>query len=304
MTVDEVADDLYGRPPGEFVAARDEQVKAARAAGDKHLAAEIAALRKPTVAAWTVNMLVRAAPEEVAALLRLGEQLRTAQRELSGAQLRSLTRQRRQVVDALAERAGEIAAEHGHPVTAAVLRQVGETLTAALADPEVAGRVRAATLASAASYAGFGPVGPDLAVVRDEQEKSEGRPEPGSRGRKAPAKRSETGGSKEEQRRAREAEKRRVREQEKLRAAVERARTALEAAEASARQAAEDLRRSEQRVAQLREDLAAAEEQHSFARRADRAARSRVRSATVELERAQRRSETGGAHSALADRRR
>ncbi|MGI5217793.1 hypothetical protein [Nocardia sp. CA-290969] len=290
MTVDDVADDLYGRPPGEFVAARDEQVRAAKAAGDKQLAAAIAALRKPTVAAWTVNMLVRAAPEEVAALLRLGEQLRTAQRELSGAQLRSLTRQRRQVVDALAERAGEIATEHGHPVTEAVLRQVGETLTAALADPDVAGRVRAATLASAASYAGFGPVGPDLAVVRDEQEQSRARPDRGPRGPKTRAKAPADGRSKDEERRAREEEKRRAKEEEERRAAVERARAALAAAELDARQAAEELRRSEQRVAELRDDLAAAEEQHRFARQADRTARSEVRSATIELERAQRRS--------------
>lgn len=290
MTVDEVADDLYGRPPGEFVAARNERVQAAKAAGDKQLAAAIAALRKPTVAAWTVNMLVRTAPEEIAALLRLGEQLRTAQRELSGAQLRSLTRQRRQVVDALADRAGEIAAEHGHPATEAVLRQVGETLTAALADPEIADKVRAATLSSAASYAGFGPVGPELAVVRDEKAQPRARPEKAARGRKAPAEPAAGGRSKQEERRARADEKRRAREAEKLRAAVEQARAALETAEAGARQATEELRRSEQRVAELRDDLAAAEDRHRFARQAERAARSEVRSATVELERARRRS--------------
>ncbi|WP_280437939.1 hypothetical protein [Nocardia carnea] len=280
MSLGEVAADLYGRTPAEFVAARDEQVRAAKAAGDKELAAGIAALRKPTVAAWTVNMLVRAAPDEVAALLRLGADLRTAQRELSGKQLRSLTAQRRQVVDALAARAGAIAAEHGRTVTETVLRQVGETLTAALADPEVADRVRTATLASAANYAGFGAVGPDLTVVREDDDTAETRDKP--RGQK-------TSGTRAGGARTDDEARRRAREAEELLAAEQQARTALEAAEHEARRAAEELRRCEERLAQLRAELAAAEEQHRFARQAERAARQEVRSATTELERARRR---------------
>lgn len=283
MSLGEVAADLYGRTPAEFVAARNEQVRAAKAAGDKELAADIAALRKPTVAAWTVNMLVHAAPDEVEALLRLGADLRTAQRELSGKQLRSLTAQRRQVVDALAARAGAVAAEHGQQVTDAALRQVGETLTAALADPEIAERVRTATLASAANYAGFGPVGPDLTVVREDEDTAEAHDEP--RGRKTSAKRA--GGKRSDDDEAR----RRQRRAEELRAAEQQAQRALEAAEHDARQAAEDLRRSEERLAELRADLAAAEEQQRFARQAERAARHEVRSATAELERARRRLE-------------
>ncbi|MFI5717293.1 hypothetical protein [Nocardia sp. NPDC051750] len=281
MTLDEVAADLYGRMPGEFVAARSEQARAAKEAGDKKLAADIGALRKPTVAAWAVNMLVRAAPGEVEALLRLGDELRTAQRELSGEQLRVLTRQRRQVVDALAGRAGEVAGEHGHPVTDAVLRQVGETLTAALADPEVAEKVRTATLASAASYAGFGPVEPDLSVVRDDDADTESAtPRPKTAVRKGAAKRTPSGQGEEESGRARN---------EELQAAVEAAVTAVDTAEQEARRAGEDLRRSEERVAELRADLAAAEDRHRFARNAERAARQEVRAATTELERARRR---------------
>ncbi|MBF6348354.1 hypothetical protein IU448_04895 [Nocardia flavorosea] len=283
MRVGDVAADLYGRTPAQFVAARNEQVRAAKAAGDMKLAADIAALRKPTVAAWTVNMLVRAAPDEVAALLRLGADLRTAQRELSGKQLRSLTAQRRQVVDALAARAGAVAAEHGQPATDAVLRQVGETLTAALADPEVAERVRTATLASAANYAGFGPVGPDLAVVREDEDAAGAGDKP--RGRRAATNRPRAKRSDDEQ------AQHRARREEELRAAQRRARSALDAAEHDARQAAEELRRSEGRLAELRAELAAAEEHHRFAQQAERAARRDVRSATTELERAQRKSE-------------
>lgn len=283
MSLGDVAADLYGRTPAEFVAARNEQVRAAKEAGNKELAADIAALRKPTVAAWTVNMLVRAAPDEIAALLRLGADLRTAQRELSGKQLRSLTAQRRQVVDALAARAGTVAAEQGQPVSDAVLRQVGETLTAALADPEIAERVRTATLASAANYSGFGPVAPGLTVVREDEDTAEAQDEP--RRRKTSAKRAD--GKRPDDGEAR----RRERRVEELRAAEQQAQSALEAAESDARQAAEELRRSEERLAELRADLAAAEEQHRFARQAERAARQEVRSATTELERARRRLE-------------
>ncbi|NKY32413.1 hypothetical protein HGA13_04895 [Nocardia speluncae] len=283
MNLGEVAADLYGRTPAEFVAARNEQVRAAKESGAEKLAADIAALRKPTVAAWTVNMLVRTAPDEVAALLRLGVDLRTAQRELSGKQLRLLTAQRRHVVDALAARAGTVAAEHGQPVTAAVLRQVGETLTAALADPEVAERVRTATLASAANYAGFGPVGSGLSIVRADEGTAGSREKP--RGRKTSAKHAEA-------KRSDDDEQRRVaREAAELRAAEQQARRALEAAEHDARLAAEELRRGEERLAELRTELAAAEEEHRFARQAERATRYEVRSAATALERARRRLE-------------
>ncbi|MGW0181428.1 hypothetical protein [Nocardia sp. NPDC003345] len=278
MSLGEVAAGLYGLAPGEFVAARTERARAATAAGDRELAAAIGALRKPTVAAWAVNALVRAVPDEVDALLGLGEQLRTAQRELSGDRLRLLTRQRRQVVDALTARAGEVAAERGQPVSAAVLRQVGETLTAALADPGVAEGVRTATLAAAATYEGFGPVDPDLTVVRDESEAVDTA---------SPRRKSRTERAGESGEAARQAEERR--RAERSRAAEEQARADLDTAEQRARAAADDLRRTESRVGELRDELAAAEDRHRFARQADRAARDAVRAATTEWERARRR---------------
>src|SRR5690242_10980815 len=52
----EIAERLYAAEPHLFVAGRDAAVAAARAAGDTRGAAAIAALRKPTVAAWLVNL--------------------------------------------------------------------------------------------------------------------------------------------------------------------------------------------------------------------------------------------------------
>ncbi|WP_058855652.1 hypothetical protein [Nocardia jinanensis] len=281
MSLGEVAADLYGVAPGDFVAVRDARARAAGESGDRELAAAITALRKPTVAAWAVNMLVRAAPGDVEALLRLGADLRTAQRQLSGERLRELTRQRRQAVDALAVRAGEVVAGHGRPVSEAVLRQVSETLTAALADTETAERVRAGTLAAAVSYAGFGPVEPDLSVVREE-------PKPAGTG--SPRKTKRTAESAADRDREPRAEARRVREQERARAAETAAQETLAAVEQEARQAADHLGATEARLAELRAELTTVEAQHRFARNADRAARDAVRAATVELERARRRS--------------
>ena len=52
----EVADRLYGLSPGDFTAARDAEAKAL--AADKGIAARVKALRKPSIAAWAINLLV------------------------------------------------------------------------------------------------------------------------------------------------------------------------------------------------------------------------------------------------------
>lgn len=166
MDLADVAAQLYGLDPVEFVNARASRVKAARTAGRRDLAAQIAALRKPSLAGWVVNIAAREFPDDVGALLELGAALRIAQRTLSGGELRRLTAQRQQVVRALVRKAGEGAARHGHPVTEATLREVSQTLHAALADPIVAEQVRAGTLVSAITYSGFGA--PGLAAVPDE----------------------------------------------------------------------------------------------------------------------------------------
>jgi hypothetical protein len=164
MDLDRVAAELYALPPEEFTAARDRQVRAARAAGQGALAAGIRALRKPTQGAWVVNLLARERSEALSALLDLGASLREAQHKLQGDELRRLSAQRSQVVGALAQEAAEVAAAAGRAPTPAVLREVGQTLDAALADPAAADAVRAGRLASALSYAGFGTPAEEGAV--------------------------------------------------------------------------------------------------------------------------------------------
>ena len=149
--------DLYALPPEEFTAARTAQVKAARAAGDRDLAARLGALRRPTASAYAVNALVRAEPELVAQVVALGAQLGQAQGGGDAAALRALGEQRRQLLEAVTDRAAEAV---GGALSPTARLEVTGTLEAALADPASAEAVRSGRLVRALSYAGFG--GADL----------------------------------------------------------------------------------------------------------------------------------------------
>jgi BMFP domain-containing protein YqiC len=156
MNLAQVADELYALTPTEFRAARDERAAQARASGDADLAGAIRKLRRPTVSAWLVNLLVREAAAQVGELLELGGALREAQQALDGDRLRELSAQRRQLVTAITQDVKRLAERAGQPVSAQTEREVRDTLEAALADPDVADAVRSGRLASALSYAGLG----------------------------------------------------------------------------------------------------------------------------------------------------
>lgn len=161
--VDRAAAELYALDPGEFTARRQALVAAAREAGEREAAAQIAALRRPTRAAWVVNRLSRENPELTAEFATLADQLRSAHLALDGAQLRELSKERRRLIDA-ATVAAYAAAGIATP-TAALRDEVTATLGAVLADPDIAARFNTATLVTAEDQSGFGPGGPQLASV-------------------------------------------------------------------------------------------------------------------------------------------
>ena len=149
------AGELYAADPDEFVERRGALAARARTAGDARAAKSIAALRKPTRSAWVLNQLSRAEPGATSQLERLGDELREAQQALDGTAIRELSVQRRRLIGALARRAFEAC---GMPAPTAALRdEVTATLGAAMADPQVAERLRAGTLDRAARRDGFGP---------------------------------------------------------------------------------------------------------------------------------------------------
>ncbi len=163
----DVADELYALPLGEFTRARDLRAKELKGQ-DRALADRVKALRKPSLAAWVLNLLVRRDPEQVAQVLAVGEALREAQATLDGEQLRALTRQRRQVTGALASTARARAREEGQRVTEAVAEQLESSLTAALLDEGAAAALRSGLLVAALRATGVEAADVSAAVALPE----------------------------------------------------------------------------------------------------------------------------------------
>jgi DNA-binding CsgD family transcriptional regulator len=129
----EEADALYGESLSAFTRARDDRAKALKPE-DRELSEQVKALRKPSLAAWVLNLLVRREPDQVAQLVNVGAALRDAAASLDAAQLRTLTAQRRQLTAAVTTVSRRHALSEGQKVTESVASEIEETLTAAMVD--------------------------------------------------------------------------------------------------------------------------------------------------------------------------
>ena len=149
MAVEDDVDALYAADPDGFVAARQALSKRLKAEGDKAGAAEVAALRRPTAAAWAVNQLARRHGDEVAGLVALGDDLRQAhERLLAGARDDSTGtagRRRREAIADLVDRAAAILTESGRAADAH-RDAISATLDAASLDPAAGAEVVAGRL--------------------------------------------------------------------------------------------------------------------------------------------------------------
>ncbi|MFF5369888.1 hypothetical protein [Streptomyces sp. NPDC013187] len=262
MDYDSVADELYSLRPEEFTAARASAMAAARTAGDRELAERVGTLRKPSLAAWVGNLLVRSSPGEVEPLLRLGEGLRQAHQDLDGAQLRELSRRQHALIRALSLQARQLAKEAGHPIGESVQREVENTLHAVLADPEAARAWAGGRLTRPLSAtAGFPAVAEGARPQRPAPAAALSRP----------------GGKVSEQQR-----RRLDRARKDAEAAERELRELQDEAETAGRAAAEAKQQvdgAQQRVDELTGELERARNDHQQARFAERAARERVRTA-------------------------
>jgi hypothetical protein len=294
---DELIQRLYEQPPDGFVAARTAAIDEAKQAGDRDTAKRLAALKKPTVAAWVVNLLALRRPELIDELVELSSALRDAQRGLDGNQLRELTAQRRQVVSALvgAARRLALAAEPGAKLP---LGEVEATLTAALAEPAIAAQVRTGRLIRSATYAGFGEVPrPRLRLVTDETDAAAGEDE---------SEVEESGEVVEfpqQSARERAAAERRQRELDQRRRELRRELSAAQAAERRADEQVERAETAERDAGHLVEDLDAelAElERRRTEAQADVARRKQARR-SAEREAAAARRQVGDVQAALED---
>ena len=156
MSLESVADELYGLPPAEFTAARNARAKQAP---------EAKKLTKPSVAAWAINQFARQRGDELDAVFSLGEQLREAQDELDSATLRSLGSQRRTLITAMAQRVATLASDLGSPVGASAVLEIEQTLQAAMADPRAADALRTGRLIRSLSTDGLDEVNLEGAVA-------------------------------------------------------------------------------------------------------------------------------------------
>ncbi|THA26375.1 hypothetical protein E4198_18255 [Streptomyces sp. RKND-216] len=272
MNLEAVADELYALRPSAFTATRDARAREARRAGDRDLATRISALRRPTLAAWAANLLVREHDEETARFLALGEELRRAYQDLDGGRLRELARTQRELIRALARSARDSAAASGQSLGEAARREVEQTLQAVLADPDAAEQWSAGHLATSLtpptdfSFAGLPAAAPA------------GRPAKPSR--KRPAKEDSAKERPAKKRPARVADLDRARDRRRQR--QEEADEARGAAEQAAGEAAEEARRAEEERVAADDALARAKERSTAADRRLTGARDALRDAERE----------------------
>ncbi len=154
-------DDLYGLPLDRFIAERGALARSLRSDGRRDEAAEVAALRKPSVAAWAVNQLVRTQKRAVSALFKHGDALRDVQSQVlagssGAAELRAAGEREREAVGALVEKARGLLSGDGHELGAATLERVSETLHAAALDDDAREQVQAGTLVRELRHVGLG----------------------------------------------------------------------------------------------------------------------------------------------------
>lgn len=150
-TLVEFASQLYAGPQEDFIATRNARAKETP---DPTLSAQIRALRKPSVAAWVVNVFAQERVSQLAEALHLAEELREAQADLDARALAQLGRDRRALTNRLASSAVELAEARGERITASTHEAVRQTITAAFFDPIAAVAVASGRLVRALEPAG------------------------------------------------------------------------------------------------------------------------------------------------------
>jgi hypothetical protein len=154
-------DDLYGLPMDRFVAERAALAKQLREAGRRDEAAEVAKLRKPSVAAWAVNQLMRTQSAAAAELFAAGDAVRVAQADVLAARgdartLRDAGERERDAVAGLVETARGLLSADGSDLSESTRERVADTLHAAALDDAAREQVRAGRLERELRHAGLG----------------------------------------------------------------------------------------------------------------------------------------------------
>jgi hypothetical protein len=257
------SDGLYGLPLDRFVSERDALARTLRADRRREEAAGVASLRKPSVAAWAINQLVRTQGRAVARLFETGDALREAQAAVvagrgEGRILRAAAEHHRAAVDALVRAARGLLSSDGHELSAATIDRVAETLRAAALDDEARRLVRDGRLERELRHVGF-PSGDSASKAPARRVAGKmGSTRPGVAAERAAAQRAKREHAKaRETARAAEADARRR---------SDRAARAVAIAEDRRERAAQALRDADERLAAARAEAEAATTAHRRAR--------------------------------------
>ena len=149
-------DDLYAVPLDQFVKVRNEIAARLKKDRAEAAAARVAALKKPSVSAWTVNQLSRSGSLDLQRLIRAGEALEVAQsRAISGEDSSGFEEARRDeaaAISLLRNAAKEVLAG----ASSAVLDRIVSTLRAGVATPEGRTLLKQGRLTEDIEPTGFG----------------------------------------------------------------------------------------------------------------------------------------------------
>jgi hypothetical protein len=247
--------DLYGLPLDRFTPERNALAKRLRGEGQREEAARVASMRKPSVAAWAVNQLVRTQRRAVAELFDAGDQLRSAQTDLLAGSadaetLREAAERERLAVVQLVNMARGLLSSEGHELSPATIERVSETLQAAALDEDARRQVEDGCLHQELRHVGLGS-GAMVARPKKQAARKPSRREPTAERKRAvqleAAQKAESQARRDAERAARELEKA-ERSRERAAKALEEAEATLLAARRRAREAAKAHRLAQRAV--------------------------------------------------------
>jgi hypothetical protein len=263
-------DDLYGLPLERFIPERAALARELRSAGRRQEATAVAALRKPSIAAWAVNQLVRGQRRAVTDLLKAGDALRDAQSGVLAGHaepgaLRRATERERAAVDVLLDQARRLDSSEGHELSPVILERVADTLHAAALGEDARALVSPGRLERELRHVGLG----DAGLANPARPPSRG-PRAGTPNRRA----SESSGTKEHADAAKLAARQRAKalkvaqaRETEARRHAERADRAVRAAEQRRERAAQALRQVDEELARAQAEAEATADAHRQAKR-------------------------------------
>jgi hypothetical protein len=262
----EGVDDLYGLALERFVPERTALARELRSAGRREEASQVAALRKPSVAGWAVNQLVRTQRSAFDELLEAGDALRAAHDDVLAGRgdaesLRRAVARERGAVDALAATARGLLSSEGHELSPTIVERVADTLHAAALDDDAREQVRDGRLERELRHVGLGPVAVPAGRARKSPARSKAKA-----GEPKPAKDEKAVRAAAEERARARTEARAVEREARRRA--ERAVRGAEVARERRDRAAEALEEAERALADAERERAEAEAQLQAAERA------------------------------------